>query len=727
MAWQWTPYVTVEFAAALILAILAVYYPWRDPSIKASRAGALFLLVSAVWMLFHALEIGSSIAQTKYYLDEAQFVCAIIASTMWLIYIIHYTWYSERLSRSIFVILGIIPLFALLLVVTNQSHGLMWTNAALNTDNPYLPLVVTNGIGAWACIVYAYALFLVGLFMLVQTLIRMRCFHRWEARALIFLLASPLLVTLLDVFGFEHLLHGLGLAPWGATVFGVALVWILPRLWLEDILPVVRETVIEDMADGVIVLDMQRRILDLNQAAQQLTGHTVFEAFGKPVEQIWPDWTEHMNLSDNATEVTKEVTLGKGNRQHAYDVRISPVTSLGGNLVGQVIVLHDITKRKKAEKERMELEKKAQLASHLASVGEMASGIAHEINNPLTGVIGYSQLLMQDDIPEDIKKDIRLIHDGAQRAAGIIKGMLTFARQHKPERNYVDINDLIASTLDLRAYSLRTNSIEVTTYFDPELPVTVADGNQLQQVFLNLIVNAETEMKLAHGRGNLSIKTEAIDDIIKISVKDDGPGIPRKNMAKLFDPFFTTKKVGQGTGLGLSVCHGIIAEHEGRIYAESKLHRGATFIVELPVVTRLEQPELTEPEDEEYQQVTKARILIVDDDPTILDFLNHVLTGEGYEIETVDNADDALEKVKSKRYNLILLDVKMPGMSGIDFYKHLLKIARSFARRVVFITGDVIGVDTQDFLSEVKVPCIAKPFDVEQLKKEITRILAKGA
>jgi len=228
-------------------------------------------------------------------------------------------------------------------------------------------------------------------------------------------------------------------------------------------------------------------------------------------------------------------------------------------------------RHKKAEAERIELGRKAELASRLAAVGEMASGIAHEINNPLTSVIGFAQLLMRKDTPEDIRQDVTIIADGAQRVASIVKRLLTFARQRKPERKYININEIIEATLDLRAYEMETNNIEGSTQLAPDLPWTMADTSQLQQVFLNIIINAETEMKLAHGRGNLLVKTETIDNTIRISFNDDGQGIAKENLERIFEPFFTSREVGQGTGLGLSVCHGIITEHGGKIYAKSKL------------------------------------------------------------------------------------------------------------------------------------------------------------
>jgi len=258
--------------------------------------------------------------------------------------------------------------------------------------------------------------------------------------------------------------------------------------------------------------------------------------------------------------------------------------------------------RKRMEIEKKGLEQKAQMVSRLAMVGRLASGVAHEINNPLTGVIGCAQLLMRKDIPDDIKEDLKIINDGAQRVASIVSRLLAFARWHKPRREYVNINEIIEATLELRAYEMETGNIKVTTQLDSDLPRTMADGGQLQQVFLNVILNAETEMKLAHGRGNLLIKTETIDNTIRISFNDDGPGIAKENLERIFDPFFTTREVGEGTGLGLSICHGILTEHGGRIYAQSKSGKGATFIVELPLVTEPEQPEPAKPAAGEAQE-----------------------------------------------------------------------------------------------------------------------------
>jgi len=493
-------------------------------------------------------------------------------------------------------------------------------------------------------------------------------------------------------------------------------------------------TILESIEDSYFEMDLAGNYTFVNDANCRIMGYSREEMIGMSYRAVMPQQDAKAVYQDfnrvyrtgepitglSYTFIHKDGVIGFG------ELAVSPLRNEKGEVIGFRGVGRDVTERVQTERDRRELEQKAQLSSRLASVGEMASGIAHEINNPLTSVIGYAELLMQTkNIPQDAKEGVEVIHEGAERVAGIVKRLLTFARRTTAEKEYVSINDIIATTLALQDYELETGNIKVDLQLDPDLPVTVASSGQLQQVFLNLIINAKTEMESAHGKGQLSIKTERLDDTIRISFKDDGPGIRKENLDRIFDPFFTTREVGQGTGLGLSVCHGIVIDHGGRIYVESKPGKGATFVVELPIVRKAEQLELAEPDAGETQRVAAARILVVDDEPRILQFLSKVLTDEGHEVETVDNAGDALGKVGSEGYSLILLDIKMPGMSGIDLYKRLKKTADALARRIVFITGDVMGVETANFLSKTKAPYITKPFDTKQLKKEINRILTE--
>jgi len=245
----------------------------------------------------------------------------------------------------------------------------------------------------------------------------------------------------------------------------------------------------------------------------------------------------------------------------------------------------DITERKEAEEKEKKLQQELYLSSRLAAIGELAAGVAHEINNPLTGILGFSQRLLRKSTDQEVSQGLEIIHSEALRAAKVVQNLLTFARRRKPTKEYSDINDILGRTLELRAYELETSNIEVVTDLAPSLPKTIANFQQIEEVFLNIIMNAEQAMSETNGGGKLTIKTQVITGNITVSFTDNGPGIPAEHLDKVFDPFFTTKEEGGGTGLGLSICHGIVVEHGGRIYARSKPGKGATFIVELPIVT----------------------------------------------------------------------------------------------------------------------------------------------
>jgi signal transduction histidine kinase/CheY-like chemotaxis protein len=425
---------------------------------------------------------------------------------------------------------------------------------------------------------------------------------------------------------------------------------------------------------------------------------------------------------------TQEVRIEKNGEYSWYEIGSSLIHDSVGNLMGQVLLVRDVSDRVKVTQEKKEMEIKAHVASRLATVGQMAAGICHEINNPLTAVMGYSDMLATQDLPEDTKQELEYIHEGSRRIANIVRQLLAFSRETKPEKTMVDINGIMENTLKLREYELRIANIKVLTELAHDLPYTLADAGQLQQVFINIVLNAEAEMKLAHGQGTLLVKTEYVDDTIRILFKDDGPGILKENIDRIFEPFFTTRKVGEGTGLGLSVCHGIIKEHNGRIYVRSERGKGATFIVELPISTKSKRPEMPSTAPQETTQIytRKGSILIIDDEPSVLQFLEQYLTTEGHYVDAVDNANDALRAFNNKRHDLILMDILMPDIGGIELYKKFERMDKSVGDRVLIMTGDILGKPTKAFLSKTSAPYIEKPFDVDALMTKIDEIMSQN-
>ena len=340
--------------------------------------------------------------------------------------------------------------------------------------------------------------------------------------------------------------------------------------------------IFDNATDGILLAEIEaKKFYTGNNMICQMLGYSLEEIKNLGVMDIHPEDDLPYVIEQFEKQAKGEFPLAKDIPVKRKDgsVFYAEINSSQMTLAGKtylVGIFRDITERRKMQEQLI-------VTDRLASVGELAAGIAHEINNPLTSVIGFSDLLLQKDLPGDVREDLQVVNREARRTADIIRNLLTFARKHEAEKAPTDINKVIENVLALRAYEQKVHNIEVKADLAPDLPEITADGFKLQQVFLNIVINAEHFMTKAHGKGTLTINTKRIGDTVQASFADDGPGIPEEDLSHLFDPFFTTKEVGVGTGLGLSICHGIIAEHGGRIYAEGEVGEGATFIMELPI------------------------------------------------------------------------------------------------------------------------------------------------
>ncbi|MFC1925864.1 PAS domain S-box protein, partial [Chloroflexota bacterium] len=339
-------------------------------------------------------------------------------------------------------------------------------------------------------------------------------------------------------------------------------------------------TTFDSISDMVFICDRDFNIVRINKTAASALNMKLEELIGQSCYEIFHGSTLPVpGCAHIETLQTKEPASDEFFEPHLgihIEVTTSPIFNTEGEVIASVHIIRDITERKNIVEQLM-------LTDRLASVGQLASGIAHELNNPLTSVIGFSELLLKNDFPDDIKEDLEIIDREARRAANVVKGLLTFTRGKGNIKALMDINIIIQGVLQLRSYEQRTSDIEVDARFAPDLPRVIVNGAQMQQVFMNIVINAEQAMLEVHGRGRLEVTTAKAGDKVRVSISDDGPGISPENIKKIFTPFFTTKEVGKGTGLGLSICHGIATEHGGQIYAESEPGKGANFILELPI------------------------------------------------------------------------------------------------------------------------------------------------
>ncbi len=363
----------------------------------------------------------------------------------------------------------------------------------------------------------------------------------------------------------------------------------------------------------------------------------------------------------------------------------------------------------------------------LAAVGQLAAGAAHEINNPLAIISARTQLLENRETDEKKRRDLRQISEQIERISSILLSLMGFARPNAPQVTKVDINGLLQKVIGLVESIFQTHRIPIVQNLASELPVILADANQLEQVFLNLVINAQHAME--NGGGVLTVTSSFLPDgkRISVSVKDTGCGIPPENLSRIFDPFFSTKSEGKGTGLGLSTAYGIVTNHYGEIKVVSEPGRGTEMIVILPVSTPVTMPEKPAAKDESAcvpSPTNEGRILVVDDEQHIRDILAETLRETGYNVDTAANGEDAVRKLRTGSFDLILLDIRMPVHSGLDVLK-LLRRKGGFPP-VMVITGLASSEEMDEARRLGAAKCIRKPFHLKTLLADISCLLQAG-
>ena len=389
-------------------------------------------------------------------------------------------------------------------------------------------------------------------------------------------------------------------------------------------------------------------------------------------------------------------------------------------------LIRDVSERKKLDDQARDLYQQLLQAEKMAALGQTISGVAHELNNPLATILSWAERLSERTLDDNSRRGVEVILAESERAARIVRNLLTFARKRQSTRAMIDVNHVVRETLALRAYEQRLTNIEVITALATGLPQVFADAHQIQQVLLNLVINAEQAMVSANGRGSLVLRTwhDADRDAVVLEVTDDGPGVSADMRGKIFDPFFTTKEVGKGTGLGLTVAYAIVQEHGGRIRVEER-PQGASFIVELPVSGLGVAPSATRAHGlPSMEAVQGASVLLVEDERALAAAVSKALTDAGLKVDHAGDGEEALARVRQKTYDAVICDLKMPRVDGMMLYRAIAAATPTLARRVIFVTGDVAGTDAERFLEDTGCRWLAKPFRLGDLLRAVRDTLA---
>jgi PAS domain S-box-containing protein len=478
---------------------------------------------------------------------------------------------------------------------------------------------------------------------------------------------------------------------------------------------------------GMFVKGTDGRYQMANPEMARVIGRPVAEVLGRTAADVFPSYAAAA-IADYDRELLR--TGAAGVHEHhladreAYSWIMSirfPLRDEGGAIshIGAFAV--DITERKRIE---AELDRQSALLHQnekLSALGSLLAGVAHELNNPLSLVVGYAGLLEEMAPDEATRERAIKVRIAADRCARIVRTFLAMARNKPRAPGSVVLNEVVEAALDIVAYGLRTADVEVERALAPDLPSVHGDADQLHQVLANLLVNAQQALQTVPPPRRLRAATGSDGEAVWVAVTDNGPGIPPGILNRIFDPFFTTKPQGVGTGVGLSVSHGIIAAHGGQILVESEPGAGSTFTVRLP---RARAGQADTAQAGPPAALRRARILVVDDEPDIARLLADILQGDGHETAAASSGREALDWLSGREVDLIISDLRMPDMDGPALYRALAERRPELLTRLVFITGDTLAADITGFLSETGASVIEKPLDPPDVSRRVQALLA---
>jgi two-component system NtrC family sensor kinase len=474
--------------------------------------------------------------------------------------------------------------------------------------------------------------------------------------------------------------------------------------------------VLDGTPDVIVATDGAGRITEFNRAAEDLTGCFAREAIGRPLEEVMPAAASQVEPGRKGRELALTRPDGGSCEIHLVS---APLSDPLGNPAGSVFLGTDVTDLRRAEKSLAQAER-------LSSLGEVVAGVAHELNNPLSAVLGYAQLLQAGGVRDDLERDLARIVESARRCQRIVVNLLSFARKHPAKKMAQDLNACVRKVIELKTYHLRAARIEPVFELTEPLPRALFDFHQIEQVILNLLNNAEQSIAGTGQPGRIVLRTSVAGDEIRLEIEDDGPGVPPSVRHRIFDPFFTTKDVGMGTGLGLSVSYGIVQEHQGRI--ELKPDRagiGACFAVTLPRAEVSAVEEVSrDPVSPPPRPLQGRRVLVAEDEPLVLDLFSRLLEQDGATVTCARDGEEAWSRILETDFDLIVADLRMPNLDGRALYERVVEERPSMVRRFVFATGDLVRQESLKFLEGLPNRILAKPLDVDNVRRVLVQAVA---
>ncbi|PYV90229.1 MAG: hypothetical protein DMG05_11105 [Acidobacteria bacterium] len=721
-------FLTSIYVGATLVGGVGASIVWRRRQVEGGRPLALMLLAAAFWAFCDALELQATSVEAKRTISQVQYLGVVLAAPFFFHAAFALSRRESRLTTPILWAIWTIPLCTLAVAWTSKWHMWLWRAITIAGDGSNRG-VYHYGWWFWILTAQHYVLLSIGTLVLLS-----------GARRVTRPFRGPLVVVVLAVLlpWLGNIAYVFKLGPWpglnwlsiSISISGVLLGWSVLRGGLFDLLPRAREALVDHMTDSVIVLDRFDRILFFNRAARNLL--ELGEATRCLPEAIRLGHLENL-LESGQCEVLFEGREGA----RWLEVRANPIRDRWGDVAGQVVVVHDISAHKRAEKDRQRLEAQLRQAQKLEALGTLAGGIAHEFNNILGTIIGNIDLARQDvDAGHPAQESLAEMSKASHRARDLVQQILAFSRQRVDAPKLIDLSTVVDESVRLLS-GTRPTAVEIHTHIDTVCPKVQADGTEIHEAIMNLGANAWHAMEEDGGRLDIGVETVAVDaelasanaDLrpgryVRLSVIDNGKGMDASTLARIFDPFFTTKAPGKGTGLGLAVVYGIMKNHEGAITVDSQPGQGTSVHLYFPAVEA--KTETPCGDDQMLPRGSGQRILYLDDEPSLVKLAQQTLEGLGYEVSAFTQAAQALAVFRANptRFDLVVTDFNMPDISGTQVAAELLSLRPDLK---VMLTSGSISTDMQATVDTLGIHQVMfKPYTTRQMAQTVSRLLLNG-
>ena len=480
--------------------------------------------------------------------------------------------------------------------------------------------------------------------------------------------------------------------------------------------------------DIIVVLDNHGRYTFVSPRVEEFLGYTAEEYVGMDLgERPHPDDRASV-MEFFSSLVTGKTSFGtveyrtahKNGGWRTFRANAGPLTDAEGKVIGIVASARDVTESKRLEQQLLQSEK-------LAAIGQMVSGVAHELNNPLTAILGMSDLVRERATDDASRRQIELVQKQARKAVGLVQGLLNFSRPSRPKSQHVRLGELITRAIELQQFVLASRNITVDVDPASKFPEIQADPNQVVQVFVNLLANAEQSIAAVRDHGKISIRIAEMEGKAEVLVDDDGPGIPAEIRSKIFDPFFTTRRSTGGTGLGLTICLVILKEHGGTIEVQSSPSGGARFRILLPVSRSAPQSAAEPSSLSQLNGIKGCSILIVEDEEGIRELVEEGLRARGAAVESVRTGEEAWGKISARSYDVVVCDFNLGGVSGLELFDRVRNRPGANHPKFLFITGEIVDSSQIAALEAKGSFALQKPFQMAELISTIEKFIASAA